>query len=159
METPLTCDSRINKQAKEGDPFRSTDLAIAAIKYWEINESDDEVVYIVNRGAAVDLNQGLEIRDKTGNSLLLNSIIKESCLFPPKGLLRIHSGSRVAKDRLQKTYMSCGQLEGIDVYWTGARIWDDGKDVAQISESPDDQRLYEYTYPPFSSPVCETKGN
>ena len=77
------------------DPYRSSDLAIALIKFW----GDEEIAYIVNRGnQPIDIGQGWEIRDSTdcnqleidiywtGNTIWDNDGDKAR-LFNPEGTL------------------------------------------------------------------------
>ncbi|OGF55672.1 MAG: hypothetical protein A2Z21_01585 [Candidatus Fraserbacteria bacterium RBG_16_55_9] len=129
----------------ECDPYRSSDLAIAAIKFW----GDEEIAYIVNRGnQPIDIGQGWEIRDSTEserNRLKFNTITGQPCLLPAGGLLRIHSGSGI-KEEQRKTSTPCNQSE-IDIYWTGNTIWDNDGDKARLF-NPEGTLVYEYVYPP-----------
>lgn len=73
----------------ERDPYRDSDLVIAAIKHW----GDDETAYIVNRGAEpVDLAAGWSLGDRARNKLIFAERLIGACLLPPGGILRVHSG-------------------------------------------------------------------
>ena len=82
----------------EDDKYKDSDLIIAAIKQW----SDDEIVYIINRGSEpINLAAKWKLIDASGserNKLVLSDYLTDECLLPPGGLLRIHSGS-LAKGR------------------------------------------------------------
>ncbi len=127
------------------DPYRSSNFAIAAIKFW----GDDEVIYILNRGTQpIDIGQAWEIRDSTEserNRLRFNEITGQPCLLPADGLLRVHSGSGV-KEEQRKTNTPCNQPE-IDIYWTGNTIWDNDGDQARLF-NPEGTLVYEYVFPP-----------
>ncbi len=116
---------------------------IAAVTQW----SDDEVVYVLNRGEQpIDLAQGWILKDGSGsdrNALDLSDHLIGECLLPPGGVLRIHSGS-VATGRGGE-HSRCDQ-QTIDFYWTGHRIWDQGKDEARLY-APDGTLIDTYTYP------------
>lgn len=126
------------------DPYSSSDLPVAAIKFW----GDEEIAYIVNRGnQPIDIGQRWEIRDSTEserNRLRFNTITGQPCLLSAGGLLRVHSGSGV-KEEQRKTNTPCNQSE-IDIYWTGNTIWDNDGDKALLF-NPEGTRVYEYVYP------------
>jgi len=125
------------------DSYAEADLMIAAVTQW----SDDEVVYVLNRGEQpIDLAQGWILKDGSGsdrNALDLSDHLIGECLLPPGGVLRIHSGS-VATGRGGE-HSRCDQ-QTIDFYWTGHRIWDQGKDEARLY-APDGTLIDTYTYP------------
>ena len=127
----------------ECDPYRSSDLAIAAAKFW----GEDETIYIVNRGTQpIDIGQGWEIRDSTEskrNRLKFNTITGQPCLVPAGGLLYVHSG--VTKEQ-PMTHTPCNQLE-IHIYWTGNPIWNNDADKVRLF-NPEGTLVYEYVYPP-----------
>jgi endonuclease YncB( thermonuclease family) len=113
----------------ECDNYTESDLIIAAIRQW----SDDEIVYIVNRGSeSVNLATEWKLQDASGserNVLDFSDYLIGKCLLPPGGLLRIHSGS-IATDRGGE-HTTCGGSE-MDFYWTGHKIWNQGKDMAWL---------------------------
>ncbi|MCD6495195.1 lamin tail domain-containing protein [Candidatus Bipolaricaulota bacterium] len=113
----------------ECDGYLGTYLKTAAVKQW----SDDEIVYIVNRGKeSIDLAAGWTLTDSSAsdrNSLDLSEHIVGTCLLPPGGIMRVHSGS-IATGRSEE-HTPCGQ-QTIDFYWTGHRIWDQNKDKARL---------------------------
>ncbi|HUT87260.1 MAG TPA: lamin tail domain-containing protein [Candidatus Heimdallarchaeota archaeon] len=125
------------------DSYAEADLMIAAVKQW----SDDEVVYVLNRGEQpIDLAQGWILKDGSDsdrNTLDLSDHLIGECLLPPGGVLRIHSGS-VATGRGGE-HSPCDQ-QTIDFYWTGYRIWDQDKDEARLY-APDGMLIDTYTYP------------
>lgn len=114
---------------RECDDYLESEVVIAAIKQW----SEDEVVYIVNRGdEPIDLAAGWVLRDETGckrNTLDLSEELARECPLPPGGLLRVHSGS-IATGRGGE-HTPCEEPE-IDFYWTGHHIWDNGSDEAWL---------------------------
>ncbi len=125
------------------DSYAESLLIIAAIKQW----SDDEIVYILNRGQQpIDLAAGWILTDASGserNSLNLGEHIMGSCLLPPGGIMRIHSGSIATGKGDEHT--ACGQQTS-DFYWTGRRIWNQDKDEARLY-APDGALIDVYTYP------------
>jgi len=116
----------------ECDNYTESDLIIAAIRQW----SDDETVYIVNRGSeSVNLATEWKLRDASGserNVLDFGDYLIGKCLLPPGGLLRIHSGS-IATGRGGE-HTTRGESE-MDFYWTGHKIWDQGKDTAWLYDA------------------------
>ena len=129
----------------ECDPYHGSDLATAAIKYW----GDEEIVYIVNRGAKpIDLGQGWVLRDSTEsdrNRLQFSTITGPTCLLPAGGLLRVHSGPGISEEQ-RKTHTRCNEME-IDLYWTGYKIWGNKGDRARLF-NPEGALMHEYIYPP-----------
>ncbi|MEA3239937.1 MAG: lamin tail domain-containing protein [Candidatus Bipolaricaulota bacterium] len=127
----------------ECDSYAESNLMIAAIKQW----SDDEVVYILNRGQQpIDLAAGWILTDASGsdrNTLDLSDHLIESCPLPPGGIMRLHSGSIATGKGDEHT--ACGQ-QTIDFYWTGYRIWNQDKDEARLY-SPDGELIDVYAYP------------
>jgi len=127
----------------ECDDYVDSDVIIVAIKQW----SDDEIVYIVNRGDdPIDLAAGWKLRDASGserNVLDFSDYLIDECLLSPGGLLKVHSGS-VAKGGGGKD-IACNELE-MDFYWTGYNIWNQDKDEAYLYD-PDGSLAYHYSYP------------
>lgn len=128
------------------DDYEDSDVIIVAIKQW----SDDEIVYIVNRGdEPIDLAAGWKLWDEAGkegserNRLDFSDKLGGQCLLPPGGLLRVHSGS-VATGRGGE-HTTCGEPV-VDFYWTGHPIWDQDKDKAWLYR-PDGSIAYYYYYP------------
>ena len=125
------------------DDYAESELLIAAIKQW----SDDEIVYIVNRGSeSVNLAAEWKLRDASGserNALDFSDYLIGKCLLPPGGLLLVHSGS-VATGRGGE-HAACGEPE-MDFYWTGYTIWDQDKDEAWLYD-PEGGLIYDYVYP------------
>ena len=108
----------------ECDPYRDSELLIAAIKQW----TDDETVWIMNRGAqAIDLADGWSLKDRAKNKLIFSERLTGECLLLPGGVLRVHSGPVATGRGGQHT--PCGEAE-IDWYWTGGKRWDQGGDEA-----------------------------
>jgi len=142
---PAQIDAVKNRRGLWGecDSYSDSDLIIAALKQW----SDDEIVYIINRGSEpVDLASGWTLTDSSGsdrNTLDLGEHIVGSCLLPPGGIMRIHSGS-IATGRSDE-HTACGE-QMIDFYWTGRRIWNQDKDEARLY-APDGALVDVYTYP------------
>lgn len=128
------------------DPYGDSGMVVAAVKHW----GSVETVYILNRGEdPIDLGPGWALWDDSGSSrnhLEFNRITGPSCILPPGGLLRVHSGRGIPEEQ-RKTNTPCNEEE-IDIYWTGNRVWDNGGDKAKLF-SPDGILIYEYTYPPF----------
>ena len=114
---------------KECDNYTESDLIIAAIRQW----SDDEIVYIVNRGPeSVNLAAAWTLQDSLRskrNTLDFSDYLIWKCLLPPGGLLRVHSGS-IATGRGGE-HTTCGEPE-VDFYWTGHKIWNQDKDTAWL---------------------------
>lgn len=127
----------------ECDNYTESDLIIAAIRQW----SDDEIVYIVNRGSeSVNLAAEWKLRDASGserNVLDFSDFLIGKCLLPLGGLLRIHSGS-IATGRGGE-HTTCGESE-VDFYWTGHKIWDQDKDTAWLYD-PAGGLIDDYVYP------------
>jgi hypothetical protein len=119
------------------------DAIIAAIKQW----SEDEIVYIVNRGKEpINLAAGWRLKDASGSergTLDFSDYLTGECPLPPGGLLRVHSGS-IATGRGGE-HTPCGEPE-IDFYWTGHHIWDQDGDKAWLYR-PDGSLAYYYYYP------------
>ena len=127
---------------EECDNYTESDLIIAAIRQW----SDDEIVYIVNRGSeSVNLAAEWKLQDASGserNMLAFNDYLIGKCLLPSGGLLRIHSGS-VATGRGGE-HTTCGESE-VDFYWTGHKIWNNEGDKAWLYD-PAGGLIYNYIY-------------
>ncbi|MCD6135448.1 lamin tail domain-containing protein [Candidatus Bipolaricaulota bacterium] len=125
------------------DRYAGSDLKIAAVKQW----SDDEIVYILNRGKRpIDLAAGWTLTDASAsdrNTLNLSEHITGTCLLPPGGIMQVHSGS-IATGRGDE-HTPCDQ-QAIDFYWTGRRIWNQDKDEARLY-SPDGRLVDVYSYP------------
>ena len=142
---PAQIDAAWNRRGLWGecDSYADSDLMIAAIKQW----SDDEVVYVLNRGQQpIDLAAAWILKDSSEserNTLDLSDHLIGECLLPPGGVLRIHSGS-VATGRGGE-HTACNS-QAIDFYWTGYRIWDQDKDEARLY-TPDGTLIDTYTYP------------
>jgi endonuclease YncB( thermonuclease family) len=128
----------------EDDEYADSDLIIAAIKQW----SDDEIVYIINRGSEpVNLAAEWKLIDASGskrNTLVFSDYLTDECLLPPGGLLRIHSAS-IATGR-KGEHTPCGESE-IDFYWTGYYIWDQEGDIGTLYGPNSEGVVYSYTYP------------
>jgi len=126
----------------ECDNYTESDLIIAAIKQW----SDDEIVYIVNRGSeSVNLAAEWRLHDASGserNVLDFSDYLIGKCLLPPGGLLRIHSGP-IATSRAGE-HTACGESE-VNFYWTGHKIWNQDKDTAWLYD-PAGGLIYDYVY-------------
>ncbi len=144
---PAQIEAATNREGWWGecDDHMDSDVIIAAIKQW----SDDEVVYIVNRGDdPIDLAAGWKLCDKAGNEgsernrLDLSDNLIDECLLPPGGLLRVHSSS-IATGK-GGVHTTCGELE-IDFYWTGYTIWDQDSDEAWLHD-PEGNLVYYYYY-------------
>lgn len=127
----------------ECDNYTESDLIITAIRQW----SDDEIVYIVNRGSeSVNLATEWKLQDASGserNVLDFSDFLIGKCLLPPGGLLRIHSGS-IATGRGGE-HTTCGESE-VDFYWTGHKIWNQDKDTAWLYD-PAGGLIDDYVYP------------
>ncbi|MBC7318881.1 thermonuclease family protein [Candidatus Bipolaricaulota bacterium] len=125
----------------ECDPYRDSDLVIAAIKQW----GDDEVVYMVNRGVdAIDLAKGWKLASDPKESQTLEfSRYVEALVLPPGWVLRVHSGpvstSRVGEYSIRDTE------KVIDWYWTGRKMWRNDSDEAWLIWN--DQTRYYFSYP------------
>jgi len=128
----------------EDDEYADSDLIIAAIKQW----SDDEIVYIINRGSEpVNLAARWKLIDASGsdrNTLVLSDYLIDECFLPPGGLFRIHSGSVATGRRGEHT--PCGESE-VDFYWTGNEIWDQDGDEGTLYGPDSASKVYSYTYP------------
>ncbi len=127
----------------ECDNYTESDLIIAAIRQW----SNDEIVYIVNRGSeSANLATDWKLQDASGserNVLDFSDYLTGKCLLPPGGLLRIHSGS-IATGRGGE-HTTCGGLE-MDFYWTGHKIWNQDKDTAWLYDATG-RLIDDYVYP------------
>ena len=128
----------------EEDEYADSNLIIAAIKQW----SDDEIVYIINRGSEpVNLAAEWKLIDASGserNTLVFSDYLIGECLLPPGGLFRIHSGS-VATGKAGE-HTSFGESE-VDFYWTGNEIWDQDGDEGTLYGPNSASEVYSYTYP------------
>jgi hypothetical protein len=142
---PAQIDAAKNRRGlwKECDSYEGSNVKIAAIKQW----SDDEIVYIVNRGEQpIDLAAAWVLKDSSDserNTLDLSDHLIGECPLPPGGVLRIHSGSIATGKGDEHT--PCGQGL-IDFYWTGRKIWNQDKDEARLY-SPDGELIDVYAYP------------
>ena len=125
------------------DNYAEANLIIAVVTQW----SDDEIVYLLNRGEQpIDLAQAWILKDGSDsdrNVLDLSDHLIGECLLPSGGILRIHSGS-IATGRGGE-HTPCGDSP-IDFYWTGHRIWDQDKDEARLY-SPNGDLVNTYAYP------------
>ncbi len=121
------------------DPFASSDLAIAAIKYW----GGDEVVYIVNRDEApVDLAAGWTLTsDPPRTQTLPFGRFVQELLLPPGWILRVHTGP-IATGRGGEVLVGEGV---IDWYWTGSKIWRNEGDEARLLCG--DELVHVFIYP------------
>jgi len=128
----------------ENDEYADSDLIIAAIKQW----SDDEIVYIINRGSEpVNLAAEWKLTDGSGserNTLIFSDYLIGECFLPPGGLLRIHSGS-VATGR-RGEHIHCGESE-VDFYWAAYEIWDQEGDRGFLYGPNSATVAYSYIYP------------
>ena len=128
----------------EDDKYKDSDLIIAAIKQW----SDDEIVYIINRGPEpVNLAAEWKFIDASGserNTLVFSDYLIDECLLPPGGLLRIHSAALSTGRGGEHT--PCGK-SAIDFYWTGYEIWNQDGDIGTIYGPNSEDSVYAYTYP------------
>jgi hypothetical protein len=126
----------------ECDNYTESDLIITAIRQW----SDDEIIYIVNRGSeSVNLAAEWKLQDASGserNVLDFNDYLIWKCLLPPGGLLRIHSGS-IATGRGGE-HTTCGESEE-DFYWIGHKIWNNEGDKAWLYDAAGGL-IYDYVY-------------
>jgi len=121
----------------ECDPYRDSDLVIAAIKQWGA-----ETVYIVNRGAEpINLADGWSLRDRRNNRLTFSAHLIGACLLPPGAVIRVYSGP-VATGRGGE-HTPCGEAE-IAWYWTGRRIWDSREDEGWLDRNDQPRYLYFY---------------
>ena len=142
---PAQIDAAMSRRGlwEKCDSYAESNLIITAVKQW----SDDEVVYIINRGTEpVDLAASWILKDGSDsdrNVLDLSDHLIGSCQLPPGGLMRIHSGS-VATGRGGE-HTPCGQ-QTIDFYWTGHRVWNQDKDEARLY-APDGALIDVYSYP------------
>jgi len=123
----------------ECDDYGESEVIIAVIKQW----SNDEIVYIVNRGdEPINLAAGWKLKDPK-HELDFSDYLTGECLLPPGGLLRVHSGS-VATGRGGE-HTACGEPV-VDFYWTGHKVWDNPGDEAWLYR-PDGSTAYYYYYP------------
>ena len=126
------------------DPYRDSDLVIAAIKQWT-----DETVYIVNRGAEeIDLAAGWTLTSDPQQTQTLDfSCFATTLILPPGWVLRIHSGP-IATGRGGE-YHTQEDERTIDCYWIGRKIWrNDGDEAWLILSHPEEEprKLYYYSY-------------
>lgn len=125
---------------------------MAAVKFW----GEEEVVYIVNRGAVpVDLGQRWLLMDRGAhdewlkgqnppNDLDFSRILGPSCLLAPGGVLEVRNGPGVAV-KARNTREGCGGPRVI-LNWFGYKVWDnDGDDV--VLYVPDGRLWCRYSYP------------
>ena len=128
----------------EDDEYADSDLIIAAIKQW----SDDEIVYIINRGPEpINLAAEWRLIDASGserNTLVLSDYLTDECFLPPGGLFRIHSGSVATGRGGERTPFEESE---VDFYWTGYEIWDQGGDIGTLYDPNTEDVVYSYTYP------------
>ena len=124
----------------EDDEYADSDLIIAAIKQW----SDDEIVYIINRGSEpVNLTDGWLLEDDAGQQLFFRNF--PDCVLPPGGLLRVHSNSAAKEKKGTLKYRTDAE---IDLYWRGDPIWNQEKKEIGILYGPNSEgAVYSYTYP------------
>jgi len=124
----------------EDDECADSDLIIAAIKQW----SDDEIVYIINRGnEPIDLTDGWLLEDDAGQQLFFRKF--PDCVLPPRGLLRVHSYSAAEEKKGTLEYRTDAE---IDLYWRGDPIWNqDKKEIATLYGPDSASEVYSYTYP------------
>jgi len=124
----------------EDDEYADSDLIIAAIKQW----SDDEIVYIINRGAEpINLTDGWQLEDKAEHQLFFRKF--PDCILPPGGLLRVHSYSASRDKKGTLEYRTDAE---IDLYWRGDPIWNQEKAEIGILYGPNSEdAVYSYTYP------------
>lgn len=125
----------------ECDNYVDSEVIIAVIKQW----SDDEIVYIVNRGETpVDLSDSWLFHDRDKKYVLkFEERFPSGCSLPSGGILRIHSGPS-ATDRKDEPIL-CNQ-EIIDFYWTGRHVWNNKGDEARLYK-PDGSLAHYYYYP------------
>jgi endonuclease YncB( thermonuclease family) len=125
----------------ECDPYRDSDLVIAAIKQW----GDDETVYVVNRGLEpVDLADGWKLASDPAEAQTLEfGRYAQSLPLPPGWVLRVHSGP-VSTGQGGK-YSIQEDENAIDWYWTGRKTWRSDGDEAWLIWK--DQTRYHYSYP------------
>jgi len=124
----------------EDDEYADSDLIIAAIKQW----SDDEIVYIINRGTEpIDLTDGWRLEDDAGQQLFFRNF--PDCVLPPGGLLRVHSNSAAKEKKGTLKYRTDAE---IDLYWRGDPIWNQEKKEIGILYGPNSTTaVYSYIYP------------
>jgi hypothetical protein len=128
----------------ECDPYRDSDLVIAAIKQW----GDEETVYIANRGAEeIDLAAGWKLTSDPQQTLDF-SRFATPLILPPGWVLRVFSGP-IATGRGGEYHIQEDERT-IDCYWTGRKIWRSNSDEAWLilsrpGEEP--QKIYYYSYP------------
>ncbi len=123
----------------EDDEYADSDLIIAAIKQW----SDDEIVYIINRGSEpVNLTDGWRLEDYAGHPLFFSNF--PDCVLPPGGLLRVHSHSAAKEKKGTLKYRTDTE---IDLYWRGDPIWNQDEDIGILYEPNNASEVYFYTYP------------
>lgn len=124
----------------ECDPYRDSDLVIAAIKQW----GSDETVYVVNRGLVVDLAQEWKLASDPKEAQTLEfSRYGQELVLPPGWVLRVHSGP-IAKSQGGKYHIRADE-QTIDCYWIGRKIWRNGGDAAWLIWN--NQTRYHYSYP------------
>lgn len=125
----------------ECDDYVDSEVIIAVIKQW----SDDEIIYIVNRGETpVDLSDSWLLHDRDEKHVLkFEELFPSGCSLPSGGILRIHSGP-FATDKKDDPIL-CNQ-EVIDFYWTGSHVWNNKGDEARLYR-PDGSLAHYYYYP------------
>ncbi len=124
----------------EDDEYADSDLITAAIKQW----SDDEIVYIINRGSEpIDLTDGWRVEDNAGHPLFFREF--PDCILHPGGLLRVHSYS-ASKDKKGTLEYRTGAE--IDLYWRSDPIWNQEKqEIGTLYGPNSEDAVYSYTYP------------
>lgn len=121
------------------DEYADSDVVIAVIKQW----SDDEIVYIINRGTEpIDLAAGWRLVDGANHELLFSDF--PGCVIAPRGLLRVHSNSAANEKKGKIEHQSDTQA---DVYWRGDAIWNQDGDMGTLYGPHNANAVYSYTYP------------
>lgn len=126
----------------ECDPYRDSDLIIAAIKHWT-----DETVYVVTRRQeGVDLAAGWKLTSDPQQTQTLDfSRVAASLVLSPGWVLRIHSGP-IATGRGGDHHIQPDERT-IDCYWIGRKIWRNTGDEAWLIRSvPEEEPLKSYHY-------------
>lgn len=103
----------------ECDPYRDSDLVIAAIRQWT-----DETVYIVNRGTEkIDLAAARWklTSDPQQDQTLDFRCFVTTLILPPGWILRVHSGP-IATGRGGEHHIQEDERT-IDWYWRGCEMW------------------------------------
>lgn len=122
------------------DPYRDSNLVIAAIKQW-----GDETLYVVNCGTEpADLADGWKLAsDPVETQTLEFGRYAQGLLLPPGWVLRVHSGP-VSTGRSGE-YSINEDENAIDWYWTGHKVWRNDGDEAWLIWN--DQTQYALSYP------------